>query len=65
MPVVSISNSSSPIIDSYNGFISKDIKYLREKIKLLLENQSLAVELGKNARKPIEEKFNIRRFLRE
>ena len=60
MPVVSIANSSSPIIDGYNGFISDDYDYLREKLRLLLADRELAAELGCNARQTVVEKFHIR-----
>jgi len=60
MPVVSIANSSSPIVDGYNGFISDDYDYLREKLRLLLADGELATELGRNARQTVVEKFHIR-----
>ena len=59
MPVVSTANSSSPIIDGHNGFISDDPEYLRAKIRLLLEDRELAAELGCKARQTIVEHFHI------
>ena len=59
MPVVSTPNSSSPIIDGYNGFISDDAEYLRAKIRLLLTDREAAVELGRNARQTVIEHFHI------
>jgi len=63
MPVVSTANSTSPVVDGYNGYISDDLKYLREKILYLLEDREEAVRLGKNARKTVEERFNINDFV--
>ena len=59
MPVVSTPNSSSPIVDGYNGFISDDIEYLRAKIGLLLTDREAAVELGRNARQTVIDHFHI------
>ena len=39
------------VIDGYNGFLVNNLKELREKIKLLIEDESLRKELGKNAKK--------------
>ncbi|HDN67792.1 MAG TPA: methyltransferase domain-containing protein [Firmicutes bacterium] len=63
MPVVSTANSTSPVVDGHNGYISDDLKYLREKILYLLEDREEAVRLGKNARKTVEERFNINDFV--
>ncbi|MBI5747624.1 MAG: glycosyltransferase, partial [Nitrospinae bacterium] len=65
MPVVSIANKTSPIIDGYNGYISGDTKYLSEKIKYLLTSSDEAVRLGVNARKTIEKDFNIKDFVKK
>ncbi|MBI3584967.1 MAG: glycosyltransferase [Nitrospinae bacterium] len=65
MPVVSIANKTSPIIDGYNGYISGDTKYLSEKIKYLLTSSDEAVRLGVNARKTVERDFNISDFVKK
>lgn len=62
-PIVSIPNSSSPIIDGYNGFVSEDIGVIREKLKLLLRDPLLAKQLGENARKTIIDNFLISKFV--
>ena len=59
MPVVCTANSSTPIVDGYNGFVSDDLAYLRQKIKCLLEDPELAAELGRNGRQTVAEGFNI------
>ncbi|HID96486.1 MAG TPA: methyltransferase domain-containing protein [Candidatus Latescibacteria bacterium] len=63
MPVVSTFNSTSPLVDGYNGYISNDIDYLREKVLHLLEERDQAIRLGENARKTVEERFNIKDFI--
>src|SRR3990167_1223468 len=65
MPVVSIANKTSPVIDDYNGYISSDTKYLSEKIRYLLTSSDEAVRLGVNARKTIEKDFNIKDFVKK
>jgi spore maturation protein CgeB/Flp pilus assembly protein TadD len=62
MPVVSIANKTSPIIDGYNGYVSGDTDYLSEGIRYLFESVDEAKRLGKNARKTIEKDFNIKDF---
>ena len=59
MPVVSTANSASPVVDGYNGFISNDYRYLREKLHAVLSAPDLAAELGRNARQTVAEHFNI------
>ena len=59
MPVVSTPNSSSPIVDGQNGFISGDFGYLRDKIRVLLDDPAMAAELGCNARQTAIERFHI------
>lgn len=65
MPVVSTYNSTSPIDDGINGYISEDIDYLSDRIISLFEDHKRAVELGMAARKTVEEKFNITDFIRK
>ncbi len=65
MPVISTANQSSPIKDGVNGFISNDISYLRQWTKVLLEDVSLAREMGKEARKTVEALFSQNAFLKK
>ncbi|RJQ46077.1 MAG: glycosyltransferase [Nitrospiraceae bacterium] len=64
MPVVSVANPSSPIIDGVNGYISGDISYLRARLQELLQNRSLAEALGRKARETVIEKFPLTTFIR-
>lgn len=65
MPVISTANQSSPITDGVNGFISNDISYLRQWTKVLLEDVSLAREMGNEARKTVETLFSQNAFLQK
>jgi spore maturation protein CgeB/Flp pilus assembly protein TadD len=65
MPVISTANQSSPIKDGVNGFISNDITYLRQWTKVLLEDVSLAREMGNEARKTVESLFSQNAFLQK
>jgi tetratricopeptide (TPR) repeat protein len=65
MPVISLANQSSPIKDGVNGFISNDITYLRKWTKVLLEDASLAKEMGNEARKTVETLFSQSAFLQK
>ena len=63
MPVISIWNKSSPIEDGINGYVSKDLKYLNGRIEFLLKNPEEAKKLGVKARKTVQDKFPLTRFL--
>jgi len=64
MPVVSTENSTSPVVDGYNGFISNDLSYLREKIKFLLRNRDAAIRMGRYARRTVIQGFPFQAFLK-
>jgi 2-polyprenyl-3-methyl-5-hydroxy-6-metoxy-1,4-benzoquinol methylase len=63
MPVVSIANKTSPIVNGINGYISGDIKYLKECAISLLGDKNLANSLGQKARDTVVEKFSQAKFL--
>lgn len=63
MPVVSSNNNTSPLIDGKNGFISDDPEYLNRCISNLLENSEMAKQMGRHAKKTVEEKFPINKFI--
>lgn len=46
-----------------NGLISNDPKELRSYLEMLLNNDAIAKKLGENARKTIEEKYSLQRFI--
>ena len=50
------------IIHGYNGLISNDPRELKCYLNRLLNDEEKARTLGNNARKTIEEKFNLKRF---
>lgn len=62
MPIISTKHSTSPVVDGYNGFISNNLSYLRERIKFLLINRQEAIRLGRNARRTIIKEFSLRTF---
>ncbi len=64
MPVISISNKTSPITNGINGYISNDIQYLRTCAVSLLDNRNLANSLGQKARETVREKFSQIKFLK-
>jgi hypothetical protein len=67
LPLVALATTEyvTVIKDGYNGFIHTDVDYLIEKMKLLLHNKELAMELGANAKQTICERFSIERFTKE
>jgi glycosyltransferase involved in cell wall biosynthesis len=62
LPIIAtnISGMSEVIKDGYNGFLVEpaNVEQLKEKIKFLAENPELCREIGKNARKTVEEKYS-------
>lgn len=66
-PVVSTNNCAiaEAVIHGYNGFLSNDERELRSYCELLLKDDTLAKEMGENARKTILEKFSEDRFISE
>lgn len=46
-----------------NGLISNDPKELRSYLEMILNNDAVAKKLGENARKTIEQKYNLDRFV--
>ena len=46
-----------------NGLISNDVNELKSYLKMLMENENIAKKLGQNARKTIEEKFSLDKFV--
>jgi glycosyltransferase involved in cell wall biosynthesis len=64
MPVVCNHSSSSPVINGVNGFMSDSIPELRKAVRLLLDDQSLAVRMGMEARRTVQENFSLSQFIR-
>lgn len=63
--IVSTANCMIPEIieNGKNGLISNDPQELRGFLGLLLKDENLAKELGDNATKTIQEKYNLERFV--
>ncbi len=58
MPVVTISNPSSPIRNGFNGFVCNGAEEMIERIELLKSDEALRIELGNNAFKTVTEQFS-------
>jgi hypothetical protein len=58
LPVLGNRHPSSPIVHGFNGFLSDDPEELRGFAIRLLENQQLAVEMGRAARQTILDQFS-------
>ncbi len=65
MPVVSIPNSTSPLLDGLNGFVSGDIFYLRKVIKRLIDDRDYAEEIGERGKQIVLERFSIQSFIEQ
>jgi glycosyltransferase involved in cell wall biosynthesis len=61
MPIVAsaVGSNLEIIKDGFNGFLVKNEQEWEEKIQLLLENESLRLKLGQNARKTALAQFDI------
>ncbi|RLJ09147.1 MAG: hypothetical protein DRP13_01065 [Candidatus Aenigmatarchaeota archaeon] len=65
-PVVSLDIDPDEIICKYKlGFHSKVFDNMVKHIKLLMENEKLRKELGKNGRKYVEKNHNIKKIINE
>lgn len=64
MPVISTANSTSPVVDGINGYVSADLSYLRECAERLLQDQVLAQRLGMQAKQTVRDKFSIQAYLK-
>lgn len=64
IPVVGLATTelSAVIENGVSGFIHTDVDYLVEKMKLLIREPELALEIGNNGRKVAMQRFNIQRF---
>lgn len=63
MPIVCNLHPSSPIIDGVNGFMSDDMDELRERIKELLKDRDLAIDLGRAARETVLDGHSLSNFV--
>ncbi|MCC6798228.1 MAG: glycosyltransferase [Candidatus Hydrogenedentes bacterium] len=63
MPIVTLANPTSPITDGVDGFASYDAGVLRDRIAQLLDDQSLAQQIGAKGRETVAAKFPISKFV--
>ncbi len=64
-PVVSLANTSSPLTDGVNGFLSDDTDRLHEHLERLLADPALAARIGAAGRETIAERFHVNDFVRK
>lgn len=64
MPVVGLATTEMPnvIKNGYNGYVHTDVSFLIDRMHMLLENKAKAFELGTNAAKSAQQRFDIKRF---
>lgn len=67
IPVVGLATTelSAAIKNEESGFIHTDVDYLVDKMKKMLDDKDLAVNVGSAGRQLALERFNIKRFTRE
>lgn len=63
MPVVSLANASSPILDGGNGFASYDAATLHARLQNLLADLDLARTIGAQGRETVAAQFPMQRFV--
>lgn len=66
-PVVTTATTAMPefIEDGVNGFITNDPKIMKQRLKELIEDKDMALEIGAAGRETILEQFGQQRFLDE
>lgn len=64
MPIVGLATTEMVTVvdNNVSGFIDTNPFKLIKKMEMLLEDKALATEMGKEARRTAEQRFNIRRF---
>ncbi len=63
MPVVTMANATSPIIDGVNGYVCETPDQMHERIIELLGDADQARGLGLEARKTVEDQFSVQAFV--
>lgn len=63
MPVVSLANPSSPLTDGQDGFVASDAQGLRERLQGLIQDRTLAQEVGRRGRETVSRVFPLHRFV--
>ncbi len=64
LPVLSNAHPTSPIVHGKSGFLSDDPRELRSFAERLLADRELALELGAEARRQVQERFSHEHFRR-
>lgn len=67
MPIVALATTEyvTVIKDGVSGFIHTDVDYLADRMQYLLAQPAIARQMGIEAKKTAEQRFNITRFVQE
>ncbi|HEY1010846.1 MAG TPA: glycosyltransferase family 4 protein [Sphingobacteriaceae bacterium] len=67
IPVVGLATTELPTVirDGVSGFVHTNVEYLVRKMQLLLDDRELAVSLGREGQRSVNERFNISRFVND
>jgi hypothetical protein len=67
VPVIGLATTEMPVTvrNDYSGYLSTDVNFLIEKMKLLLNDPGKADKLSQGARETALNKFNIERFKKD
>lgn len=67
VPVIGLATTEMPVTirNDYSGYLSTDVNFLIEKMKLLLNDPGEAEKLSQGARETALNKFNIERFKKD
>ncbi len=63
MPVVALSNPTSPITDGVDGYTASDAGTIRSRLEMLLDEPSLAAAIGERGRDTVAKTFPMARFV--
>ncbi len=66
-PIVGLATTEMPdtITNDYSGYVSTNVNFLIDRMKLLLRDPEKAMQLSRGARETALEKFNIDRFVQD
>ena len=67
MPIVALATTEVPaaVEDGVSGYVSNNLDYLKDGMLRLIEDRSLAQQMGRRARQAAIERYSIERFARD
>jgi len=63
MPVVTMANATTPVVDGENGFVCDTPEQMTERVQSLLDDDALAAQMGTAARKTVADDFSVAAFV--